>query len=151
MNRKTLLIRGIHWAWRLIISLPVLFVLLVLWWYATATYERHTITRETARVRAIGLMEYLCNHRCTGYGIRAGELKGPIQFPIGRQDYDAVVKREEQDRRFEFGWQAPNGTELKIVVWDNGLYVDSQYWWDTPVARELPTVRDVAGDTALNY
>lgn len=106
-----------RWLWWFLVLLPV-------WWYSSCAYDRYVFTREIARARAIGIMEDMCHRQCATYGIQFEELRGPIEAPINS---------DEHGKNFEFTWHAPNGTELLIIVWDNGLFVSSDHWWqNTP-------------------
>ncbi|QHI99147.1 hypothetical protein GT347_14885 [Xylophilus rhododendri] len=130
MIKKEMLIKCICWAWRLIVVMPVLLVVMAFVWYLLAAYDRQGLNRKVAHARATNLMINLCKDNCEKLGIQPVDLKERASPSGMLTDYELALKAEDLQKKYMFSWLSKNGVELNIMVWDNGLYVDSQYSWD---------------------
>lgn len=119
------------WSWWWVPALiPVLL-------FAQCYHWRHSYTREDALREAMIEMKTQCNRHCAEYGLKIEDLRGPVE---------SLINHEPEQRHFEFTWTAPDGTELFIMVADNGLIIDIDQWWlNTPELRRLQEKAQIKG------
>jgi hypothetical protein len=86
---------------------------------ADAQIDRARFDRARALERAFILARGVCQRECAKRGGNAAQIKAPAESPINA---------DPGSSQFEFEWVL--GRErLAVAVFDNGLYIDAEYWW----------------------
>lgn len=85
--------------------------------------QRYRLNEEDALGRAIILMSGACKtsskRDCEIRGINIGDMSGPIS---------GKINSKPNSKSFQFTWKHGDN-ELLVAVFDNDLFVESEYWW----------------------
>ncbi|ROH88098.1 hypothetical protein ED236_01040 [Pseudomethylobacillus aquaticus] len=106
-----------------------LVLLLPLFLMVKCYQELHYLTRESALQEAKVRLKIQCEMHCKEYGFIEDDFQGP---------FEAGVNKEVDTKHYEFTWRLPDNTELLVAVYDNGLFVTSDWMWiNTPEERRI--------------
>jgi hypothetical protein len=84
--------------------------------------DKHGLTEEAARARALPLMQDFCARECAAQGLTVNELVGPS---------GSSRNHVPGNTKFDFTWTA-HGKVLLVRLWDNGLTVQTLTQWQAP-------------------
>jgi hypothetical protein len=90
--------------------------------------DTHGLNRETAKARAIPLMQAFCARECAAQGLSLQDLTGPSE---------SARNAEHGNTKFDFTWTG-HGKVLLVRIWDNGLTQQTLVQWQAPERLPVP-------------